>query len=103
MASDVVLLQNLIVSLVVVCSAGYAAWVLMPASWRRGLSAIMMKHPALAGSTRIAQHMEVKAGCGNGCNRCGAPARLQADASTDKPCGHSDSIKLHHIKIERRH
>lgn len=55
------MLQQWAVGLIVAGSAGYAAWTLMPAAWRRALSRRLGRTPASTG------------GCG-GCDGCGSPA-----------------------------
>jgi hypothetical protein len=55
-------MQMLIVTLIVIASAAYAAWALSPKAWRRALSRrLLRREPATGG------------GCG-GCGGCDAPA-----------------------------
>ena len=67
--------QSLVVAVIVVVCAAYAAWTLMPAAARRALAALLLK---LALPERVARQLRKAlapaAGCG-GCDCCGdAPA-----------------------------
>ena len=74
------------VAVIVVVSAGYAAWTLMPAALRRALAAASLRLPlprAVAG--RMQAHAERAGGCGcSGCDRNPA-AQLAASAGADVP------------------
>ena len=61
-------MQELIVAAIVIASAGYAAWSLMPAGWRNALRRRLGKAPAPT------------SGCG-GCGGCGSDATAAKPAS----------------------
>ena len=66
--------QSLVVALIVLACAVYAAWTLMPAATRRTMAAAMLKLPlpeVLARPFRRA--MRSGSGCG-GCDSCGDTA-----------------------------
>jgi hypothetical protein len=60
-------MQALMVVLIVIASAAYAAWVLMPKAWQRALSRKLLRREPASGG-----------GCG-GCGGCdaAAPPRVQ--------------------------
>ncbi len=70
-------LQNLAVALIVIGCTAYAAWALMPATWRRGLAVQALRVPGserLGGiTTWLRKRAVVDAGCG--CSGCDSPAR----------------------------
>jgi hypothetical protein len=70
-------MQVLIVTLIVIASAGYAAWVLMPRAWQRALSRRVLRREPPAGG-----------GCG-GCGGCdaAAPPRVQGITVHRRPPG----------------
>lgn len=68
-------MQDLLVGLIVLGCTAYAAWVLMPALWRRGLAARLVRAPWPGPiARRLQKAASVSAGCGcDGCDR--APAK----------------------------
>jgi hypothetical protein len=67
------MLQNLVVGIVVALCAVYAAWTLMPASWRRATAGRLARLPAPA---RLRAHWQrlAQSAPGCGCNGCDAGA-----------------------------
>ena len=52
-------LQHLLTAMIVLASAVYAAWTLMPAAWRQGLGRRLLKRELVPAS-----------GCGSACQGC---------------------------------
>ena len=71
------LMQEIVVALIVLAAAGYSAWKLAPAHWRRGAAARSGQVARAAGaSDRLARRIEIRAlaaaessSCGN-CGPC---------------------------------
>ena len=63
------LLQSLIVALIVFGCAVYAAWTLMPTTWRRGIALASLRLPLPATAAAfMRRHSAVASGCG--CDGC---------------------------------
>ena len=73
-------MQTLIVALLVIGSATYAAWTLMPAAARRAIASSLLKLPLPgAFAAKMRRAATVNSGCGcDGCDH--APAKSAAKA-----------------------
>ena len=79
------MLQDLIVALLVLGCASYAAWTLMPAAARRTLAGALLKLPLPAGFERK-MRLATVATSGCGCDSCDhAPAAVAAKAAAQQP------------------
>jgi hypothetical protein len=75
--------QAVAVALIVIGAAGYTAWTLMPAPWRRGLARRLLRTPGLAAWSALRRAASAPAGCG--CSGCdGAPSAPAAAAQPIK-------------------
>ncbi len=85
--------QSIVVALVVIASAIYAAWMLMPASLRRVLAAAALRLPLPAVvAARMRVHASAASSCGcSGCDR--NPLAKTSAASAATPA--IRPIKLH--------
>lgn len=69
------MMQSLIVAAVVLVSAVYAVWMLMPAALRRRLALRLLRLPALAGQPALLRAARPASGCGcDGCDAGTAPS-----------------------------
>lgn len=70
--------QALAVAIIVGICAVYAAWVLMPAVWRRPLAKWLLAWPVLARSRALRRAATAQSGCG--CDGCDAPPSTSTQA-----------------------
>jgi len=79
-------MQDLIVGLIVAACAVYAAWVLMPASWRRGAAGRFANGP-LPSAVRARFQRLSKSAPGCGCDGCdaGAPPGVPKKGAGEQP------------------
>ena len=63
--------QYLVVALIVIACAAYAAWTLLPTAARRGIAVALLKRPLPGFAARFLQrHAQAASGCGcDGCDR----------------------------------
>lgn len=73
------MIQILIVAFIVAAAAGYAAWVLMPAAWRRAGAARLARRLGLAPARaqQLQARLEGASACGEcaSCKGCGGAPR----------------------------
>ena len=78
-------MQSLLTALIVLASAGYAVWALLPQAWRGALQRRWLGRDSLPAA----------GGCG-GCGGCGGgPAAAPATATGAAPAGSSRVITIH--------
>jgi hypothetical protein len=82
------MLQNLIVAIIVILAALYAAAKYLPASWRRRVVYLLARHGAE--QSRLARWLGTESSCGSGCDTC----KACADPAPTEPTPHR-VIKLH--------
>jgi hypothetical protein len=63
--------QSWIVSLIVLGSMAYAAWTLMPASWRQTVALVLARWPLAARQPWVQKALRPAGACG-GCDSCDA-------------------------------
>lgn len=61
--------QTSLVVLIVLASAAYAAWTLMPAVWRRALAQVLSRWPVMARQAWVQKALRPAGACG-GCDSC---------------------------------
>jgi hypothetical protein len=78
------MVQTLVVTVIVVACAVYAAWTLMPASLRRRVAVALLARPLPeAVARRLRPHAVASSGCGcDGCDHAPAKAKTGAMAGT---------------------
>ncbi|HJV63197.1 MAG TPA: DUF6587 family protein [Albitalea sp.] len=87
--------QELIVALIVLACASYAAWTLMPSAARRGLALRALKLPLPAALARPFRKAAQPAGACGGCGGCGDGA--------DKPVAKAiHTVTLHRASVSSR-
>ena len=85
--------QDLIVALIVMACAAYAAWTLMPSTARRALAASLLKLPL---PRAVARHVQRATRATSGCSACDGCA-----AAAPKPAPGSATPLVFHRRLNR--